>query len=1187
MTELGLDLPIEGVQLIEASAGTGKTFTVATLYTRLAIEAALPVAKRLAVTYTEAAAKDLREKLRERLTRAAELVESGALAPREGESAADALTRQLLAAALDRGESLGALRQRLRLAVAQMDLAPIHTIHGFCQRALREHALEAGQALAPRTLVTNEATLRREVATEFWRLHAHDREVVSGLLAIWKSPEALAKELQELLGFDRLLPAPAPLDMRAARADFAQAFDAHGTAAFELLRTARDAGGVSKRFSKDEQLAAAFEALRRWRPQALDSDPACAELHHFGTGYLQENRLVRVAPPAHPFFDAIDAFLAAQRAHRANLVQKVVAYARERLAELKRERQLVGFDDLIRELAEALEGPRGEALAAALQKQYAVALVDEFQDTDPRQWRIFRRLFAQARAGETRALFLIGDPKQAIYRFRGGDVATYIIAGKEATARHRLDRNFRSRPLALQATAALFELGGAGAFDQPDIEFEPVHGGGACLDAHFRRGGADAPALYLQRLALPATESIANVRTQLARNCVAAIHELLAEAEAGGNALTVRRPDGSTHTRPVRPGDITVLVGRNEDALRMQRELSAAGIPSVAAGRASLYESEEAADVRAFLAALAAPADDGRLRALLATPLFGLVAADIAAFDSDLPAHRRWQDQAQQWLALALRRGAMAALAVACARESARLLAQAGGERRLSNYLQLVEELQAAEAGAVGVAGLLAELERRMQDADRNNDAELVRLESDAARVKIMTTHVSKGLNLDLVFLPFAAIHSGGGVDRRAPRRAHYHAGDERVARLFAQGTDPEVAEDAEEEFAEQVRVLYVALTRARFATWIGWGLCREVAKTPLAWLLHRDGDRRPDKLDNLRLERALEKLQARAPGAIALLPSVSAAHVAALPRLRFESADALPPARRAARVLDREWWVYSFSQLAREESGAETRGAEDEAEPAPLQRSRFSGTRFGNALHGALEAVRFADWHGWQGALPPPGQLEALQEALRKEGFASEADQEEGLPLLTRLVAATLNARLPEGTVLATRPPSSLCVEMEFHLELAPVAVPALLALLHAHGLVDARRGFGLRARLEGLLTGRIDLVYEADGRYYVLDYKSNQLPDYGAEAVARSVREHEYDLQYLIYTLALHRWLRFRLGAAYDIAKHLGGVRYLFCRGLDDDAAPGAGMHALRLPDALVLALDALLATSREALP
>ena len=1196
MSELGLQIPIEGVQLVEASAGTGKTFTVATLYTRLVIECRLPVAKLLAVTYTEAAAKDLRDKLRERLARAATLVEGlpadaspAALAPRAEDGAADALTRTLLREALERGEALGGLRQRLRLAVAQMDLAPIHTIHGFCQRALREHALAAGQPLAPRTLVTNEATLRREVATEFWRQQANDADAIEALLAVWNSPEQLAESLQELLGFDALLPEAAAVDLRAARAAFAQAFDAHGEDAYHALRASRDAGGVSTTFSKDEQLDATWTALHRWRADAEGSDPRADELSKFGTRHLQARRLKRVDPPEHPFFDAIDAYMDARLGTRVAIVHRAVGYARDRLTELKRERQLVGFDDLIRELADALEGPQGEVLARALQQQYAVALVDEFQDTDPRQWRIFRRLFAQPAGEGVRALFLIGDPKQAIYRFRGGDVATYIIAGREATQRHRLERNFRSRPLALQATAAVFELGGEGAFDQPDIEFEPVRPGGACLDAHFQRGGRDAPALYVQQLALPKDEAVENVRRQLALNCVAAIHELLAEAQAGGNALSVRRADGSLHVRPVRPGDITVLVGRNDDALRMQRALSVAGSPAVAAGRSSLYERAEARDVHAFLAALAAAADDARLRALLATPLFGLDAAAIAAFDTDLAAHRRWQDEAQAWLATALRRGATAALAGVCARESARLLAASDGERRLSNYLQLVEELQAAQAGATGVAGLLSELDRRMQDADKNNDAELLRLESDAARVKIMTTHVSKGLNLDLVFVPFLALGGvrGFGGSRQAPPRARYHEGSLRVARLFAQGKVRECEEDEHEEFAEQLRVLYVALTRARFATWIGWGLCKEALKSPLGWLLHRDasGEVPSGKaVDNLLIGRALQKLVARAPEAIALTAAVAPERVAALPPLRFDSPEALPPARAVARALDRDWWVYSFSQLAREESGTEARGAEDEAEPPLLPRSRFSGTRFGNALHGALERVRFADWHGWQGVLPPPGQLEPLQESLRNEGFASEADQEEGLPLLTRLVAATLNARLPEGTVLATRPPESLCAEMEFHLELAPVAVNALLALLHAHGLVDARRGFGLRARLEGLLTGFIDLVYEdADGRFHVLDYKSNQLPAYDAEGLARSVREHEYDLQYVIYTLALHRWLRFRLGARYDVGRHLGGVRYLFCRGLDEDA-PGSGVHALRLPEALVLSLDALLAAPRE---
>jgi exodeoxyribonuclease V beta subunit len=272
---------------------------------------------------------------------------------------------------------------------------------------------------------------------------------------------------------------------------------------------------------------------------------------------------------------------------------------------------------------------------------------------------------------------------------------------------------------------------------------------------------------------------------------------------------------------------------------------------------------------------------------------------------------------------------------------------------------------------------------------------------------------------------------------------------------------------------------------------------------------------------------------------------------------------------------------VYSFSQLAREDSGAEARAADDELETAPLATggappSRFAGTRFGNALHEALERVVFGAWRDDRGELPPTGQLDALATALRHAGFASEADQLDGVPVLTALVSDTLNARMPEGARLADLPPAQRMAEMEFHLALAPVPVDALLALLHAHGLVAARRNFGERRRLEGLLTGRIDLVYEHGGRFHVLDYKSNLLPAYDAAALARAVQASEYDLQYVLYTLALHRWLRFRLGAAYDPRTHLGGVRYLFSRGLDRDDPAQPGIHAPTLDPALVEALD-----------
>ena len=1194
--DLGLSLPVRGVQLIEASAGTGKTFTVATLYARLVIEFALPVPRLLAVTFTEAATKELREQLRKRLLQARQLLEQPALdsslAPVAGDAAETALGKQLLRDAIRR-EGAAPLLTRLRQAVEQMDIAPIHTIHAFCQRALNEHALDAGQPLAPRELLTNEALLREEVALEFWRRHSLDANDAQALLAVWNSPAQLADSLRELLALDAITPIP-PTDtsaesesgLHAAREALATAFDAHGDDARELLRNACAAKDVNATYSKDSAVDPVWNALREWRSEPATSDPGSDKLANYSASALRAKTNARKTTPTSPLFDAIEAWAQAKQASVAALDGRKIAivhaardFAAARIDTLKHQRGMLGFDDMIRGVAHALDADDDGRFAAALQNQYAIALVDEFQDTDPRQWAIFRRLFGKAgvQDGATpRALFLIGDPKQAIYRFRGGDVATYLAAQDEAEQRHPLPTNFRSRPIALDAVQAVFEISGGGAFDQPGIEFENVVPGGTCADDALRIDGQVAPGLAFQWLQSdPANDAIDSVREQATAACVLAIHRLLADGQAGRAIMT----DREGRTRPVAPRDISVLVPRNEDAARIQRALSDIGIPSVAAGRSSLYQTEEAAHLCWLLHALLAPGDDGRMRTVLASPLFGLDAAQIAALDIDLPGHRAWQDRFQAWQTRTRRHGPMALLGEICAEQAPRLLSWPDGERRLSNYLQLAEELQSADSRALGLGGLLSGLEHRIEDADARNDAELLRLESDARRVRIMTLHVSKGLTLDLVFLPYAATISSG-ARTSVPPMARFHDGLARVGQLFATKDDPARKEDAREERAERIRLLYVGLTRARLATWVGWGAVKDAHKTALGWLLHRS----PGALEVARFgdeaaHARLQQLQARAPGAIAIDDPVDVAQLATLQRLNFTESDGAAPARVARRALDRDWWVYSFSQLSREDSGAETRGAGDEIESAPLQRSRFSGSRFGNALHEALECTDFAAWLDWRDVLPPAGQLEVIASALRNWGYASELDQQEGLPLLTALVSETLNSPMPEGTRLAALPNARRCIEMEFHLALAPFAVEAWLSLLHAHGLLPDRTGFGIRQRLEGLLTGRIDLVYEAGGRYYVLDYKSNQLPGYGRDAVALAIREGEYDLQYLLYTLALHRWLRFRLGADYDIDRHLGGVRYVFCRGLDRDDASHPGVHALRLPSAAILAIDRLM--------
>jgi exodeoxyribonuclease V beta subunit len=1199
--ELALSMPLAGVQLVEASAGTGKTWTLSLLYARLVIEARLEVGAILAVTYTRAAAAELRERLRLRLQESLLRLERGPT-PAASVDAIDVLIED----ALER-ESHASLLARLRRAVAGLDVAPIHTIHAFCQRALADHGLAAGQAPRPRELLANERELQLEVATAFWRRHSRSATGAQALASLASGPEALAQRLRELLATDALEPAAPAFDERDAREDaaFAQcvaslseALLTHGDAARAQLHHASKAGLLNLQRFKPEQIDAIWSSLDAWRTSG-DTEALHKNLPWLGQGEIVAKlKGGATDAPRSPLFDAIEVFCNARtdaeaRAWRRGLalLHQLRAEGRAELAQLKRQRGLVGYDDLIHLVAGALANDADPAFARRLRAQYRVALVDEFQDTDARQYAIFDRLFAPrddepGDEGAARALFLIGDPKQAIYRFRGGDVITYLTAAHRADARHALGHNFRSRPRALAAIEALYVPAGASAFAHPDIGFHPVAPGGRVHDADFELDGRPAPALHLHRLDdIEASTNVGAARGQAAQAGAAAILELL-RAGAAGRARC-RRKD-SENFAAVAPGDVAVLVETHDDALLMREALAACGIPCVVAGRESIFASDEAEELRRVLLAVRTPGDEARLRAALATVWLGLDAAAIAALDDDDAAQRGWQEQAFAWRQRLERNGPLALVAALCAEHAARLLRRDDGERRLANLLQLGELLQDLAASAAGIEALIDAFERRIEDADHDNEDELPRLESDAARVSILTLHKSKGLEFEFVFLPLAATH---GSRKQNANFARVHDGEHRA--LHRLGGD--AARDAglreleqHEERAEKLRLLYVGLTRARLATWIVWGPVKGVENTALAWLLHRAPDAdRVSAPDLARVGSDLQGWQRRAPDAIAIEAATS-------PRGRFEPEPAPPAAaaRRALRAIERDWWVYSYSLLAREErndpdADAVEQGAEDEAgvvEALPAGMLRLAGVRFGNALHAALERAHFTRWKDWRSNVPPPEEADNLAKALRDEGFTSEAEQADGEALLTTLIAATLNVRLPEGLRLCDLAAAHRRDEMEFHLHLAPTAIADLIALLHAHGVVSERRGFGLRRRLEGLLTGRIDLVYRHDGRFYVLDYKSNRLPAYDAESLDAAVRDSEYDLQYVLYTLALHRWLRFRLGTNYDYARDLGGVRYLFCRGLDPERDDGHGIHALRPPQALIESLDGLFAGRAE---
>ncbi|WP_428942279.1 exodeoxyribonuclease V subunit beta [Xanthomonas oryzae] len=1232
VTDPYLQLPLHGVRLIEASAGTGKTFTLATLFTRLVVERGVRIGQILAVTFTEAATQELRRRIRERLVLAASLVPDApvgaALAASESPAiqlpgatsasvaaaqtatdladdpsrpgpllheAPDALlTRAILVTHLTGGsETPAALRRRLQQAVEEIDLAAVFTIHGFCARVLREHALESGQAFAAPELLANDRQLLGEVAADLWRQRAADAAMAEDLIALWSGgPEALASDLRALVRHPTLLPAVATTTddaaallqaVHAASDALAAAFQAHGTAFFDAIMSAIDGRILSKVSYKPEWLASLWHWFESFAAAPSLNTAPHAKLRKLTAAELAvgTNQKFVDRTPASPMSHEIDGYLTAlarvqawRNRRRIALLHALRDDAIARLALLKRQRRVQTYDDLVDGVAHALQGAQADALVARLRTQYAIALVDEFQDTDDRQWSIFSNVFGEGplahAAGLEPALFLIGDPKQAIYGFRGGDVRTYLAAAVTAEPAPPLSHNFRSRPGVLAAIDALYaQAGYSDAFLTDGIAFHPVQAGTKRVDADLQRDGATAPALTLWRAPEPPPPSDAaaaktkqagkpkpwsagRARELATAACVAAIRGWL----AGGRDGTA-----TINARPVQAGDIAVLVRSHGEATRIQQALGAVGIPAVAAGKQSLFATDEALELLALLQALLDPGDDSRLRAALATVLIGEDAIAIAALERDGERHRRWQQQALDWRERWQRGGPLALIGDLGATHGQRLLALVDGERRLTNYLQLAELLQEADARALGPHGLVDWLLRRIANADDNDDAQQLRLESDARRVQIVTLHKSKGLEYPLVFLPYIGI---GRSDKGAGRHCVVHAPDSgRQLHWKMDRDDPtwSAAEAAwkQEQRAEDARLLYVGLTRAEHALWIASGPFHQHERTALAGML-----------------RALDALQGAAgEGAVVVDTSTPPAH---LPRLPPPREAQVPPARNPQRHIAPEWWVYSFTQLANADAGAATdpmasatvvgSGGSDEpsgseavavavgtdAEPFD---PRFAGNRFGVVMHDAFERCDFAAWQAWRPGQPAPdGQAAPILEALQRGGYAQD-ELDDGLAMLTALIGHTLTVALPEGR-LADVPEPQRRNEMEFHFAMRPTRVQALLALLHRFGVVGDRQAFGVRQRLEGLMTGLIDLTYTVDGRWYVLDYKSNRLPSYDADALARAMAHSEYALQALIYTVALHRWLRFRLGEAYDYARDFGGVRYLFCRGLD------AGRHA-----------------------
>jgi exodeoxyribonuclease V beta subunit len=638
-------------------------------------------------------------------------------------------------------------------------------------------------------------------------------------------------------------------------------------------------------------------------------------------------------------------------------------------------------------------------------------------------------------------------------------------------------------------------------------------------------------------------------------------------------SVRLRDRHGALHA--LRPGHIAVLVNSNAQAHAMQAALGRAGVPASCNLRASVYASDEAADLALLLDALAAPDDPQRARAARASLLAGDDAATIAAGIEDDMRQAAVLEGVAAWAAATQQHGPMAWLHGLVANAAPRLLALPDGERRVANYLQLAELLQDLDATSFGIADLATRFARARVEARDDADAARLRLDTDADAVTIATVHAAKGLEYEVVLVPYAVLARDPGKPDKCPPLHWYHD-DANAARVaIGTGASPDVMQRACHEIrAEDVRKFYVAVTRASALCVLPWGPVNQMQHGAAYHLLHVAGREFPLGADASGCDAALRGLCERANGAARKVDLPSSAAI------RRQTARETDVGELRARTftrtgLQRDWQVWSFSRLVRgsaNQAAADPRpGAGDassmDGEPHD---AGPAGAAFGTAVHAVFEQTDFAAWRDAGGI--PEGARPLIERALADQGVADGGASRRAIDLTGACVRDALNTPLPCGTRLCDIAPERRKAEIEFHLSLSPARTPAWYVLLHAYGYQRQRGGVAAE-RLHGLLTGKNDLTFQHAGRFHVVDWKTNRCAPYDDAALRTEIAVHDYDLQWLIYTLALHRWLRQRL-PGYDYDRHIGAVYYLFVRGMGE----GRGIHSDCPPRALIEAMDAL---------
>lgn len=1225
-----LALPLTGSSLIEASAGTGKTFTIAAQYVRFIlahIERINAPATRstpllppdiLVVTFTKAATEELKDRIRRRLVEAASCFYQQSTQPN------DPFLSDLRAEFAEANWPLCAYA--LQTASEWMDEASVKTIHSWCQSLLREHAFTSG-SLFNQKLLSDLEQIKLEAARDYWRnfiypLHVDDYKLVAAEVG---GPDTLLGVVNALWS-TALAENPGSLSITdlstQVEADYQRILSEHyhhWSQYLEQWITLIDDAEVNKLVNKprtynSKKVRSDFAGIQAWlalsEGEALANPPVVKKSLIDNYGWKNFPSAYDGPLPDAELLSALDALakgVASKPGIKGPLAQHAASWIKQRFEQRMYQDAAMGFDDIIRQARAALctQGEASEQLAQMVREQYPVAMIDEFQDTDPDQYAIFNAVYQIAQQRTDVAVFLIGDPKQAIYAFRGADIYTYLQARVDTAGRHyTLATNFRSTDNMVRASNAMFshaentQAKRAFLFADGQLPFVEVsakgHGNALLINGEK---ASSALNLWTSLNEPDASKAISKeiYRQDQAQRYADFMAYLLNSAQQNQTGIK----DENGQFTALQSKDLAILVSTHAEGHLMQQKLRERGIASVyLSDRNSVYDAQVARDLLLVLLACITPNDRTALTNALYSELINFSLHELEQLQADDLA---WDTQVDQFYSLAetwQKQGVLAMIhqlihefSIASRFVGAQALEQ-GGDRYMTDLLHLAELLQQAAMSLDGEHALIRHLHEHIYQKESNAqppDEQIVRLESDAELVQIITIHKSKGLEYSLVFLPFISACRPVSTKDTV---FHYHD-EEGVARTSMVPQASIVNQADEERLGEDIRKLYVALTRAKYACWASLAPVGDWSKSALAYLAGAS-----EMSDAAEYIEHAHQVWGNEPGLkVCMAPETSdwteQAMVMHVPRREAANKKTFVARQMPSGHRFKHWWIASYSALKygalREpESALEATLLEDAEDDQLTDEGAYSASQGSADLLSSIHTIP-------RGAGPGTFLHNLLDDAAQ-QGFATVAENDliraqllekrcrygqwkALMPILDQWLKSYLLTAfpLPDGADVKLAELQSYKAEPEFWFAVNGVNAQRIDDLVSKYILPAHARPALQSNYLNGMLKGFIDLVFEYQGRYYVADYKSNYLgaddSAYTQPAMREKILSSRYDMQYVLYTLALHKLLKARLGNQYDYDTHIGGVVYLFLRGYN---APGAGAFVDKPQKNLILELE-----------